>query len=58
MQNPNRMPPAEYCPDCGGKLLYNGFSIVCIRCPFSMPKPDSHKMIPAVTRPPRETESK
>ena len=49
MHQPNRIPPAEYCPECGGKLLYNGSSIVCIRCPFAMPKPDSRKCIPAVT---------
>jgi len=37
-----------YCPDCGGKLLYNGQGMVCIRCPFVVPKPDSSKDLPAV----------
>jgi len=39
--------PCEYCPDCGGKLLYNGQAMVCIACPFEQPKPDSEKRIPA-----------
>jgi hypothetical protein len=37
----------EYCPDCGGKLLYNGQGLVCIRCPFDSTKPDSRQDIPA-----------
>jgi hypothetical protein len=39
--------PLEYCPDCGGKLLYNGQVLVCIACPFEQPKPDSVKRLPA-----------
>jgi hypothetical protein len=37
-----------YCPDCGGKLLYNGQGLVCIRCPFIAPKPPSNKDLPAI----------
>jgi hypothetical protein len=53
-----RLPPGEYCPDCGGKLLYNGSAMVCIRCPFAMPKPDSQKCIPAVQRQPEPPDRK
>jgi len=38
----------DYCPDCGGKLLYNGQGQVCIRCPFARAKPESNKDLPAV----------
>lgn len=40
----------EYCPDCGGKLLYNGQGLVCIRCPYDTTKPPSGKRIPAARR--------
>lgn len=40
-------PPPDFCPDCGGKLLYNGQTLVCIKCPYGAPKPDSQKSIPA-----------
>ena len=40
----------DYCPDCGGKLLYNGQGLVCIRCPYDTTKPPSEKQIPAVRR--------
>ena len=36
------------CPDCGGKLLYNGQGLVCIRCPFTALKPESNKDLPVV----------
>jgi hypothetical protein len=39
----------EDCPDCGGKLLYNGQGRVCIRCPYDTSKPPSEKRIPAVS---------
>jgi hypothetical protein len=47
------LPPERslaYCPECGGKLLYNGQAMVCIACPFEQARPDSEKQIPA-TRP-------
>jgi len=37
----------EFCPDCGGKLLYNGQGLVCIRCPFDTTKPKSERRIVA-----------
>ena len=43
----------EYCPDCGGKLLYNGQGLVCIRCPFAVAKPDSERSIPAARSTPK-----
>jgi hypothetical protein len=49
--------PKGNCPDCGGKLLYNGQGLVCIRCPFAAVKPESNKDLPAVetsARNPRE----
>ena len=44
------LPPdraVEFCPECGGKLLYNGQAMVCIACPFEQAKPDSEKRLPA-----------
>jgi hypothetical protein len=38
----------DYCPDCGGKLLYNGQGMVCIRCPFGTTNSDSSKTLPAI----------
>ena len=43
-------PSDAICPDCGGKLLYNGQGLVCIRCPYGTAKPDSQKNLPAVPR--------
>ncbi len=45
------------CPDCGGKLLYNGLGLVCIRCPFTALKPDSNKDLPAVETSASDSES-
>jgi hypothetical protein len=41
-------PGNEYCPDCGGKLLYNGQGLVCIRCPYDTTRQESKKDLPAV----------
>jgi hypothetical protein len=41
----------DYCPTCGGKLLYNGQGLVCIRCPFGTANSDSSKSLPAVGNP-------
>jgi hypothetical protein len=38
----------DACPTCGGKLLYNGQGLVCIRCPFGTAKSESSKTLPAV----------
>ena len=45
------VPPVsnEPCPDCGGKLLYNGIALVCIRCPYCRPAYDSSQTIPALS---------
>ena len=38
----------DYCPDCGGTLLFNGQGQVCIRWPFAAAKPESNKDLPGV----------
>ena len=39
----------EPCPDCGGKLLYNGIALVCTRCPYCRPAQDSSKTLPVMS---------
>ena len=38
----------DSCPDCGGKLLYSGVALVCIRCPYCRPTDSSHSL-PAIS---------
>ena len=45
----------EFCPECGGKLLYNGQGLVCIRCPFAKAKQPSEKDLPAVKSSPEDS---
>ena len=40
----------EECPDCGGKLLYNGIALVCTRCPYCRPAQDSSQTLPVISQ--------
>jgi hypothetical protein len=51
-------PGKDYCPECGGKLLYNGQGLVCIRCPFGSGKSDSSKTLPAIGNSTEDREKK
>ena len=47
----NRPSPLE-CPECGGKVLWDGNQHLCISCPWKehVARPPSERRIPAVRK--------